>query len=833
MTSNATPCLAGSPATSNDVTMVVNPIVAPSFIPVAAICSGATLSALPTTSTNGISGTWSPALNNTSTTTYTFTPAEGQCASTASMTITVNPLLEPSVVIAVSPSNTFCPGDSITFTATPSNGGTNPTYQWKLNGTNIPGANSATFTSSTLTNGQIISVEMTSDAACVTTATALSNGITTIVNTPIGIAAITPANSAISTIETTTITATGVVGTGAIVSWYDANNPTVLLGTGLTSPQVGPGTYIAVVSGACGSAIQLTTTIAPLYSWTGATNKRWDNQNNWAEGVVPTAETAVVITGTASNQPEVSGDNNFAGSITLLDNAVLTIMQNANLTVTNAISVASTAQFIVEDKANMAQINPNAVNTGTVKVRRSTRGLRRLDYVLFSSPTNGNQTLKQFSPQTVNNRFYTYNSATNIYNVVSNVHSQFETGKGYLIRTPNNHPTTPAVWDIEYQGVPNNGAVVQEMPSPRVGNQNRYFLVGNPYASSINILSFIEANEANIVGIVYIWRKTNGSEPSGYSSINRNPNNSSLLDFTPNGFEGGENPGDCFPAGQGFIVEMKEGKSQVLFTNAMRTLNGDAVFNRMNQQTNSTPSSDAFTVKLGRDNGEFTFANLGYYPNASNEYEASYDVQAMSDADLSIASVVDQRRIVSQSRANFEITDIVPLSLIINTAGNYQLTLESVSGLFASNQNVYLLDNSTATFHNLSEGPYSFVSEAGTFADRFEIRYEESTLSVTNPVFNENQVVVFKTSSNELSVNTGSFVMSNVKIFDISGKLIVEKNGIDASQTLITLATTPEILLVKITSNTEAVVTKKVLFPRTSLNLNKKLDMKIQVAEDE
>ena len=76
-------------------------------------------------------------------------------------------------------------------------------------------------------------------------------------------------------------------------------------------------------------------------------------------------------------------------------------------------------------------------------------------------------------------------------------------------------------------------------------------------------------------------------------------------------------------------------------------------------------------------------------------------------------------------------------------------------------------------------------------------------------------------------------MMSNVKIFDISGKLIVEKNGIDASQTLITLATTPEILLVKITSDTGVVVTKKVLFPRTSLKLNKKVDMKIQVAEDE
>jgi gliding motility-associated-like protein len=70
----------------------VNSNVTPTFAAVAPICSGATLSALPTTSTNGISGTWSPALNNTATTTYTFTPTAGQCATTTTMTITVNPL---------------------------------------------------------------------------------------------------------------------------------------------------------------------------------------------------------------------------------------------------------------------------------------------------------------------------------------------------------------------------------------------------------------------------------------------------------------------------------------------------------------------------------------------------------------------------------------------------------------------------------------------------------------------------------------------------------------------------------------------------------------------
>lgn len=80
------------------LTIVVNPAVTPTFNPVAPICAGATLTALPTLSNNGITGTWSPALNNSNTTTYTFTPTAGQCASTAVLTITVNPKPSPVII---------------------------------------------------------------------------------------------------------------------------------------------------------------------------------------------------------------------------------------------------------------------------------------------------------------------------------------------------------------------------------------------------------------------------------------------------------------------------------------------------------------------------------------------------------------------------------------------------------------------------------------------------------------------------------------------------------------------------------------------------------------
>jgi gliding motility-associated-like protein len=62
----------------------------PLFDQLGPYCSNDNVPALPSTSTNGITGSWSPAINNFATTTYTFTPDGGQCASSTNMTIVIN-----------------------------------------------------------------------------------------------------------------------------------------------------------------------------------------------------------------------------------------------------------------------------------------------------------------------------------------------------------------------------------------------------------------------------------------------------------------------------------------------------------------------------------------------------------------------------------------------------------------------------------------------------------------------------------------------------------------------------------------------------------------------
>jgi gliding motility-associated-like protein len=87
---------AGQCSAQSKLTITVNPIITPTFTVIAPICEGTILSPLPIQSNNNITGSWSPVLNNTATTEYTFTPDAGQCSAQSKLTITVNPIITPT-----------------------------------------------------------------------------------------------------------------------------------------------------------------------------------------------------------------------------------------------------------------------------------------------------------------------------------------------------------------------------------------------------------------------------------------------------------------------------------------------------------------------------------------------------------------------------------------------------------------------------------------------------------------------------------------------------------------------------------------------------------------
>lgn len=90
-----------------------------------------------------------------------YTPAGGTTTRVYSFQL---PSIPYAVVAVASDDSDYsiCAGQSITFTATPTNGGTAPVYQWQVDGSNV-GTDSPTFTTSSLIAGQSITCIMTSN----------------------------------------------------------------------------------------------------------------------------------------------------------------------------------------------------------------------------------------------------------------------------------------------------------------------------------------------------------------------------------------------------------------------------------------------------------------------------------------------------------------------------------------------------------------------------------------------------------------------------------------------------------------------------------------------
>ena len=153
----------------------------------------------------------------------------GNPATSNAITVTVNPTVTPTVSIT-SNDTSICPNQSVTFTATPTNGGTTPTYQWKKNGTAIAGATASTYVTTTLINNDVITVVMTSNAACASPDSAVSGAITMVVGTTVvPVVSIVSTDTTICPNQSVTFTANPTNG-GASPSYQWRKNGTPIGG---------------------------------------------------------------------------------------------------------------------------------------------------------------------------------------------------------------------------------------------------------------------------------------------------------------------------------------------------------------------------------------------------------------------------------------------------------------------------------------------------------------------------------------------------------------------------------------------------------------------------
>ena len=174
-----------SSATTVIVTSGLTPSVSINASPGVTVCYGysVTLTAMPVNGGTSPSFLWTKnGINVATGPSYSYVPVTGDVVTvklysshpcrlidsvvSAPVTITVSPVVTPSVTIVAHPGLTIAPGQSDTLVTFVSNAGSTPTYQWSINGVAIPGATNATFIRNTFVNGDVVTVQVTSSGLC-------------------------------------------------------------------------------------------------------------------------------------------------------------------------------------------------------------------------------------------------------------------------------------------------------------------------------------------------------------------------------------------------------------------------------------------------------------------------------------------------------------------------------------------------------------------------------------------------------------------------------------------------------------------------------------------
>ena len=339
--------------------------------------NGATVSGLTTTFTIPVGKTsgsgYKISIGSTASPGPIFDASNGAGASTGFI---INELLTPSV--SISDPGAVCAGASVTYIATPVNGGSNPIYQWSVDGVN-KGTNSATFTPpSPLANNHQVKVVMTSDYACLTTKT-VSSTYTAVVN-PIPTANALADQTVCDNSSTAVVNFSGAVS-GTEYDWTN-DNPSI----GLAASGTGNiGSFVVLNSSSVPKVA--TITVTPAYSNGGTICTGTATTFTITVNPTPTASvtnnnqticsgsaiSTMVITGNVSGATyswtrdntagvtgiAASGSGNISGSLTNTTNSPITVTFTITPTASSCSGTPVTATVLVNPTPTASVTNNN------------------------------------------------------------------------------------------------------------------------------------------------------------------------------------------------------------------------------------------------------------------------------------------------------------------------------------------------------------------------------------------------------------------------------------------------------------------------------------------
>ncbi|WP_188563532.1 T9SS type B sorting domain-containing protein [Hymenobacter frigidus] len=194
------------------------------------------------------------------------TPTAGLCSTgvaTATVIVTRTSTPLPALTIDVQPGGPVCPGAPLTFSiASVSNAGPALTYQWLVDGNAMTGATTPVYTSTTLRQGQIVTLRLRTTNGCGQPVTVVSNGVAARISPPVDV----DAGPDKEILAGTSVTLEGRADGTYPVTWTPATGLT-FFGNDQLRPSASPTvttTYtLSAGAGGCADSDEVTVTVRP------------------------------------------------------------------------------------------------------------------------------------------------------------------------------------------------------------------------------------------------------------------------------------------------------------------------------------------------------------------------------------------------------------------------------------------------------------------------------------------------------------------------------------------------------------------------------------------
>lgn len=503
----------------------------------------------------------------------------------------------------------------------------------------------------------------------------------------------------------------------------------------------------------------------------------WDG-NNWSNGMPDTTISAII------DAPYDTGNDGPIDccDITVNTGNTLTISLGDYCNVYGNINVLSGATLFVKSGGSLIPISSTCVSTGNVIIERKTPPTKRFDYTYWSSPVTTTIGASLLPTKWESNWTFTFNTS-NFYDIETSYWGTFISntpdghddngddwtntltsnymipGKGYasMVKSITPTGTYPRVETVTFTGALNTGIIT--IPLLFSGNSasdiDDFNLVGNPYSSAINSNDFIDINISNISGTLYFWTHSNTLTASytGLAMLNYSPND--YAKYTKLGgitaVFGGKKPTNVVGSCQGFLVEA-EATNNLIFTPSLMSKAYVNTTSVAFYRKSSKKTKGNLWLNIQNELGLFSQQLIGYNNETDLSYNKGWD-SAISNTPqmLKFYSIEDGVKYDIQARGEFEDDDIVYLGYTSAIDNTYTIKIDDKEGKLI-NEYVYLYDNYFNVWHNLSV-PYIFSTIAGTFDNRFFIRYESPEEDEDNKYNNINKI-------------------DKVEVYDITGRLI-------------------------------------------------------------